>query len=167
MRSGARFVRKDFFTVSCWQTHSTCVILTLMKRVDSCCFPITCAPSRKRRLRTTRANVFASIKLSISKTNFHVRITHPQKTGAKAVLTEIRTVLLPAIIGLDPQPGEQIDEASDSARRVAIEMRLTLSIIQTREFFEHELDQLERLDARIIRLVKNLVQIKAMKQMLR
>jgi len=46
-------------------------------------------------------------------------------------------------------------------------MQLTLSIIQTREFFEHELDQLERLDARIIRLVKNLVHIKAMKQMLR
>jgi len=86
---------------------------------------------------------------------------------AEAVITEIRTELLPAIIGLDLQPGEEIDDLSDSARRVAIEMQLTLSIIQTREFFEHELDQLERLDARIIRLVKNLVHIKAMKQMLR
>jgi hypothetical protein len=53
-----------------------------------------------------------------------------------------------------------------SALSVAQHSVLALSIIQTREFFEHELDQLERLDARIIRLVKNLAQIKATKQML-
>jgi hypothetical protein len=86
---------------------------------------------------------------------------------AEAVITEIRTELLPAIISLKLEPGEKIDTLSDLARQVAVDMRLTLSIAHSREFFEHELDQLERLDARISRLVKDLVQMKAMKQMLR
>jgi hypothetical protein len=62
---------------------------------------------------------------------------------AEAVITEIRTELLPAIISLELRPGEEIDALSEAARQVAIDMRLTLSIIHTRGFFEHELDQLE------------------------
>jgi hypothetical protein len=85
---------------------------------------------------------------------------------AEAVITEIRTELLPAAVSLELKPGEEIDALSDEVRKEAIEIRLTRSIIHSREFFEHELDQLERLDARIVRLVKNLVQTKAMKQML-
>jgi hypothetical protein len=64
---------------------------------------------------------------------------------------------VPAIISLKLEPGEEIDALSDLARKAALDMRLTLSFIHSREFFEHELDQLERLDARISRLVKDLV----------
>jgi hypothetical protein len=35
------------------------------------------------------------------------------------------------------------------------------------EFLEHDLDQCARLDARIARLIKELIEIKTMKQMLR
>jgi hypothetical protein len=86
---------------------------------------------------------------------------------ADAVITEITTELVPAIISRKLEPGEEIDALSDLARQVGLDMRLTLSYAHSREFFEHELDQLERLDARISRLAKDLVQIKAMKQMLR
>jgi hypothetical protein len=85
----------------------------------------------------------------------------------EAVLTDIRTELVPAIISLKLEPGEEIDALSDLARKVALDMQLTLSYACSKEFFEHELDQLERLDARISRLVKDLIQMKAMKQMLR
>jgi hypothetical protein len=96
------------------------------------------------------------------------RLNYPSTAEwAEAVITEIRTELVPAIISLKLEPGEEIDALSDLARKVAIDMRLTLSYAHSREFFEHELDQLERLDARISRLVKDLVQMKAMKQMLR
>jgi hypothetical protein len=78
---------------------------------------------------------------------------------AEAVITEIETQLMPAIMSLKPEPGAEIDALSDLARKVALDMRLTLSYAHSKEFFEHELDQLERLDARIGRLVKDLVQM--------
>jgi hypothetical protein len=86
---------------------------------------------------------------------------------AEAVITEITTELLPAIVSLKPEPGEEIDALSELACKVPVEMRLTLSFIHSREFFADELDQHERLDARIARLVKDLMQMKTMKQMLR
>jgi hypothetical protein len=86
---------------------------------------------------------------------------------AEAVITEITTELLPAIVSLKPEPGEEIDALSEPACKVPVEMRLTLSFIHSREFFADELDQHERLDARIARLVKDLMQMKTMKQMLR
>jgi hypothetical protein len=70
-----------FLAASCWPTRSTRVIPTLMKRVGCSYFPITCALSQKRRLRTMRAGIFAAIKLSISKRNFRVRITRPRHNG--------------------------------------------------------------------------------------
>jgi hypothetical protein len=42
------------------------------------------------------------------------------------------------------EPGEEIDALSDLARQVGLDMRLTRSYAHSREFFEHELDQLER-----------------------
>jgi hypothetical protein len=86
---------------------------------------------------------------------------------ANAILNEIETVLLPAIPNLEPpKAGEKVDYMIEGMRRMTAEMKLFPPIIHASEFFEHDLNLRERLDARIARLVKHLVQTKAMKQML-
>lgn len=86
---------------------------------------------------------------------------------AKAVIEEIESVLLPAVPSLEtPQPGEEADVLTQGMHIMISEMRLFVPIIHAGEFFEHDLDLRERLDARIARLVKELIQMKAMKQML-
>jgi hypothetical protein len=85
---------------------------------------------------------------------------------AEAIITEIRTELLPAL-GPRFEPGEKLDDSSEAFRKAALEMQLFLCIIHAREFLDDELNVLERLDGRIVRAVKHLVQTKAMKQMLR
>jgi hypothetical protein len=87
---------------------------------------------------------------------------------ANAILNEIETVLLPAIPNLEPpKAGEKVDYLIEGMRRTTAEMKLFLPNLYASEFFEHDLNLRERLDARIARLVKHLVQTKAMKQMLR
>ena len=46
-------------------------------------------------------------------------------------------------------------------------MQSFLTTIHVSEFLEHDLDQEERLDARIARLIRELIEIKANKQALR
>lgn len=86
---------------------------------------------------------------------------------AEAVITEIRTELVPAALGPRLKPGEKLDDYSEAFRKAAVEMQLFLCIIHAREFLNDELNVLERLDGRIVRAVKHLVQTKAMKQLLR
>ena len=85
---------------------------------------------------------------------------------SEAVITEIRTELMPAAFGPRLEPGEKLDDYSEAFRQAAVEMQLFLHVIHAREFLDDELDVRERLDARIARAVKHLVQTKAMKQML-
>jgi hypothetical protein len=48
-----------------------------------------------------------------------------------------------------------------------VEFKLLPAIIRASQYFEHDLNLRDRLDARIARLVKHLVQTKAMKQIIR
>jgi hypothetical protein len=55
----------------------------------------------------------------------------------------------------------------DRAAEEIIRMQLFVTTIHMGEFLEHDLDQEERLDARIAKLIRELIEIKAKKQMLR
>jgi hypothetical protein len=87
----------------------------------------------------------------------------------EAVIREITTELLPAVpsVRLKLEPGEKLDDYSEAFRQFAVDTQTSVALIHAREFLDDELDQCERLDARIARAVKHLIQIKAMKQMLR
>jgi hypothetical protein len=63
------------------------------------------------------------------------------------------------------EPGE--GDLPEPLRKMFVENQVALLIIHAKEFFEHELNLRERLDAMIARQVKHLIQTKAMKQMLR
>jgi hypothetical protein len=82
---------------------------------------------------------------------------------AVAVAEEVKSVLLPAT-RLDP---DWLDPATDALRTEVIKMRSFVTTIHMGEFLEHDLAQQERLDARIARLTRELVEIKTAKQVLR
>jgi hypothetical protein len=86
---------------------------------------------------------------------------------AAAVAEEVKSVLLPATPGFAALDPNRLDPATEALRTQTIEMELFVTTIHMGEFLEHDLDQQERLDARIARLIKELVEIKTMKQMLR
>ena len=115
---------------------------------------------------------YASSYLRADKIN-HLKQKFPRSTykstgeWAEAIITGIRTKLVPAALGPRLKPGEQLDDYSEAFRKIAVEMRLFLCIIHAREFLDDELNVLERLDGRIARAVKHLVQTKGMKQLLR
>ena len=79
-----------------------------------------------------------------------------------AVAKEIQSIL-PVTPGFDPLEPDSLNPARDT-RRIA---QLFLTTIHARNFLDDDLDQQERLDARIMRLTKELVEIKAMKDVLR
>src|SRR6516165_3106843 len=79
-----------------------------------------------------------------------------------AVAKEIQSIL-PVTPGFDPLEPDSLNPARDT-RRIA---QLFLTTIHARNFLDDVLDQQERLDARIMRLTKELVEIKAMKDVLR
>jgi hypothetical protein len=60
----------------------------------------------------------------------HLKVKFPRSNypsteeWAEAVITEITTELVPAIISLKLEPGEEIDALSDLARKAALDMRL-------------------------------------------
>jgi hypothetical protein len=84
-----------------------------------------------------------------------------------AIAEEIETALLPDTPSLKPpEPREKVGYLTEGMRRMTSEGKLFISIIHASDFFEHDLNLREHLDARIARLVKELIQIKAMKQML-
>jgi hypothetical protein len=87
---------------------------------------------------------------------------------ALAVAEEIKSVLLrktPSFATLEQE--EKLDQATAPLRSEAIEAHLFVTTIHASEFLEHDLNQRERLDARISRLTKELIEMKTMKQMLR
>jgi len=65
---------------------------------------------------------------------------------------------------LDP---DSLDPATDARRSEAIKMRLFVTTIHARNFLDDDLDQQERLDARIKKLIWELVELKSAKQALR
>jgi hypothetical protein len=80
-----------------------------------------------------------------------------------AVANEIQSVLLPVTPGFAPLEPDSLNPATD-LRRTA---QLFLTTIHARNFLDDDLDQQERLDARIARLIRELIEIKANKQALR
>ena len=87
---------------------------------------------------------------------------------AAAVAEEIKSVLLPATPGFATlEPEEKLGPVTEALRMETIKMHLFVTTIHISEFLEHDLDQCSRLDARIARLIKELVEIKTMKQVLR
>jgi hypothetical protein len=86
---------------------------------------------------------------------------------AAAVAEEIKSVLLPASSGFTRLDPDKLDPATDAHRTEVIKMQSFLTTIHVSEFLEHDLDQEERLDARIARLIRELIEIKANKQALR
>jgi hypothetical protein len=80
---------------------------------------------------------------------------------SRAVIEEIKSVLLPNM----PRFGSV--ELEEMLRTEIDETWAAISTFHVREFHDHNLNLLERLDARIARLTKELIEMKAVKQMLR
>jgi hypothetical protein len=86
---------------------------------------------------------------------------------AVAVAKEIKSDLLPASPGFAALEPDSLDPATEARRTDIIKMRSFLTTIHARNFLDDDLDQQERLDARIARLIRELIEIKANKQALR
>jgi len=86
---------------------------------------------------------------------------------AVAVAEEVQSVLLPATPGFAALDPDSLDPATDARRSEAIKMRLSVTTIHARNFLDDDLDQQERLDARIKKLIWELVELKSAKQALR
>jgi hypothetical protein len=86
---------------------------------------------------------------------------------AEAVITEIKSILLPAAPpSLEAtEPGE--GDLPEPLRKMAVGWKVNASIQNAKEDLEADLNLRERLDERIHRQSKHLIQLKAMKQMLR
>jgi hypothetical protein len=109
-----------------------------------------------------RADTISHLKQKFPRSNY-------QSTSewAQAVIMEIESVLLPAtppsVEATEPGEGDW----PEPLRKMVVETQVGASIIHGKEFFEHDLNLRERLDAMIARQVKHLIQTKGMKQMLR
>jgi hypothetical protein len=86
---------------------------------------------------------------------------------AVAVAEEVKSVLLPATPGFARLDPDRLGPATEALRTEVIKMTSFVTTIHTGEFLEHDLAQQERLDARIARLTRELVEIKTAKQVLR
>jgi len=86
---------------------------------------------------------------------------------AVAVAKEVQSVLLPATPGFARLDPDKLGPATEALRTEVIKMRSFVTTIHMREFLDDDLEQQDRLDARIARLRKELVEIKTTKQMLR
>ena len=96
------------------------------------------------------------------------RTNYPSTTEwAQAVIMEIKSILLPAAPpSLEAtEPGE--GDLPEPLRKMPGELQAIASITHAGEDFEADLNLRQRLDAMIARQVKHLIQLKAMKQMLR
>ncbi len=85
---------------------------------------------------------------------------------AAAIAEEVKSVLLPATPGFARLETDSLDPATEALRTEIIQMQLFLTTIHVRNFLDDDLDQQERLDARIARLIRELIEIKANKQVL-
>jgi hypothetical protein len=86
---------------------------------------------------------------------------------AAAVAEEVTSVLLPAAAGFAALDPDKLDPATDALRTEVINMQSFVTTIHVRNFLDDDIDQQERLDARIARLSRELVEIKTAKQVLR
>jgi hypothetical protein len=86
---------------------------------------------------------------------------------AVAVAKEIQSVLLRATPSFAAVDQDELDPFTDALRTETIKMWSFVTTIHMREFLDDDLEQCSRLDARIMRLTKELVEIKAMKDVLR
>jgi hypothetical protein len=86
---------------------------------------------------------------------------------AAAVVDEIKSGLQPGTPGFAALDQDRLDPATEAFRSEIMKMHSFVTTIHMREFLDDDLEQQERLDARIARLRKELVEIKTMKQMLR
>jgi hypothetical protein len=84
-----------------------------------------------------------------------------------AVAEEIKSALLPGTPGFAALDLDRLDPFTDAFRSDIVKMHSFFTTIHMREFLDDDLDQCSRLDARIARLTKDLIEIKTMKQMLR
>ena len=84
---------------------------------------------------------------------------------AQAVIMEIKSVLLPAAPPSLGATGEC--NWPEPVRKMVVERQVAASIIYARKYLEDDLNLRERLDAMIHRQFKHLIQVKAMKEMLR
>ena len=86
---------------------------------------------------------------------------------AVAVAEEVKSVLLPATPGFARLDPDRLGPATEALRTEVIKMTSFVTTIHMGEFLEHDLALQERLDARIARLTRELVEIKTAKQVLR
>jgi len=110
----------------------------------------------------TCANKFLSAKMSDRLNQKFPRSSYQSTTDwAEAILTDIQSFLQPAA------PGKKIDDLTRAIAKLILEWSTVNTVHYAAEFLEDELKLRERLEAMIDRKVKHLIQLKAMKQMLR
>ena len=126
-----------------------------------CCEPETAFAEHASKF--LRADKIRYLKQKIPRQNFE-----SVADWAAAVAEEVKSVLLPAAPGFAMlEPEEKLGPVTEALRMETIKMQLFVTTIHMGEFLEYDLDQCSRLDARIARLIKELVEIKTMKQVLR
>jgi len=86
---------------------------------------------------------------------------------AGAVIMEIESVLLPAAPPSLAATEPGACNWPEPVRKMVVERQVAASIVHAKNLFEDDLNLRERLDAMIHRQFKHLIQLKAMKQMLR
>lgn len=109
-----------------------------------------------------RADKIRDLEQKIPRQNFTSAVE-----WAAAVVEDIKSRLHPGTPGFGALDRVRLDPATEALRSEVIKMRSFVTTIHMREFLDDDLEQQERLDARIARLRKELVEIKTMKQMLR
>ena len=110
----------------------------------------------------TCANKFLSAKMSDRLNQKFPRSSYQSTTDwAEAILTDIQSFLQPAA------PGKKIDDLTMAIAKLILEWSTVNTVHYAAEFLEDELKLRERLEAMIDGKVKHLIQLKAMKQMLR
>jgi hypothetical protein len=86
---------------------------------------------------------------------------------AAAIVEEIESGLLPGTPGFAALDRDSLDPATEVFRTEIIKMQSFITTIHMREFLEDDLEQCSRLDTRIARLIKELIEIKTNKEVLR
>ncbi|HET8918767.1 MAG TPA: hypothetical protein VFN27_03715 [Xanthobacteraceae bacterium] len=86
---------------------------------------------------------------------------------AVAVAEEIKSDLLPGTPGFAALDPDRLDPATEALRTDIIKMHSFITTIHMREFLDDDLEQQERLDKRIARLIDDLIETKTRKQVLR
>jgi hypothetical protein len=123
------------------------------------------------------SNLLRADKISYLNQKFPRQNFESTADWAVAVAEEIKSVLLPATPGFAAIEPDMHNPATDARRGEMIativrrseiaNMHLFVTTIHARNFLDDDLDQQERLDARIAKLIRELIEIKTNKQVLR